>query len=130
MPENYTSQVMGYLKKIDAALDKKASKDLRSFTKNFYQKMPITELQYLLPEDAGVVVEEAYKFAGQRKAKQIKMDLSESKTGKIALHIVRIAEDCGAGLYANRHLHSHSPCAELSMCAPISNAFMTGEVHG
>ncbi|MDG1288028.1 MAG: NAD-glutamate dehydrogenase [Rickettsiales bacterium] len=88
MPKNYTSQMTSHLKKIDKALGGRVSKDLHDFTRDFYQKMPVKELKNLPPEEAAVVVKEAYKFVGQRKLKQIKANLSESVTGKVVLTLL------------------------------------------
>ncbi len=88
MPKNYTSQVKSHLKKIDAALGKKASKDFKFFTQSFYHKMPVIDLKSLSPEDAAAIAKEAYQFAAQHKAKQIKVDLSEDEKGRVILSLL------------------------------------------
>ena len=76
MADRYKTQTTELLKKVDAALPKKVSKDMRLFTKAFFQKMPMTQLQQLDPAHAVDIATESYAFIMDRKLGQPKIEIS------------------------------------------------------
>lgn len=88
MTDSYQKLIAESTAAIIAQLPKDTKEEMREFTRRFFQKMPVMEIEALQPEEGAKIVQRAYQAMQQRKPGELHLSFAQEGAESSALILV------------------------------------------